>query len=168
MPTTWKTSPSKAASSSRGANPTSTIQPASCTAALKSESLRPTVFIPSIPASSRWLPISQMLVLIASSGIPALDNPLVTIGVPVYQGQADLPITLECLRTQTYQNLDVLISVDAGDQQSAAACQPFLRRDARFRMHVQPSRLGWAGNTDWTMQQRRGDFYIFQQHDDQV
>ena len=35
-------------------------------------------------------------------------------------------------------------------------------------MTVQPSRLGWAGNTDWTMRQRRGDFYIFQQHDDQV
>ena len=33
-------------------------------------------------------------------------------------------------------------------------------------MHVQPSRMGWAGNTDWTMRQRRGDFYIYQQHDD--
>jgi hypothetical protein len=35
-------------------------------------------------------------------------------------------------------------------------------------MQVQPSRLGWAGNTDWTMRERRGEFYIFQQHDDQV
>jgi glycosyltransferase involved in cell wall biosynthesis len=97
-----------------------------------------------------------------------VSGPLVTIGVPVYQGQDDLPITLECLRTQTYQNLDVLISVDAGDQQSAQACEPFLHRDPRFRMQIQPSRLGWAGNTDWTMRERRGEFYIFQQHDDQV
>jgi glycosyltransferase involved in cell wall biosynthesis len=97
-----------------------------------------------------------------------MSGPLVTIGVPVYQGQDDLPITLECLRTQSYSNLDVLISVDAGDQQSAQACEPFLRRDPRFRMQIQPSRLGWAGNTDWTMRERRGAFYIFQQHDDQV
>jgi glycosyltransferase involved in cell wall biosynthesis len=97
-----------------------------------------------------------------------LSGPLVTVGVPVYQGQDDLPVTLECLRTQTYPNLDVLISVDADDQESARACESFLRRDARFRMHVQPSRLGWAGNTDWTMRERRGAFYIFQQHDDQV
>jgi hypothetical protein len=97
-----------------------------------------------------------------------LISPLVTIGVPVYRGQQELPVTLECLRTQTYPNLDVLISVDAGDQESARACEPFLRRDARFRMQVQPSRLGWAGNTDWTMRERRGEFYIFQQHDDQV
>jgi len=97
-----------------------------------------------------------------------LNSPLVTVGVPVYRGQQELPVTLECLRTQTYPNLDVLISVDAADQESARACEPFLRRDARFRMQVQPSRLGWAGNTDWTMRERRGEFYIFQQHDDQV
>ncbi len=97
-----------------------------------------------------------------------MNSPLVTVGVPVYRGQQELPVTLECLRTQTYPNLDVLISVDAADQESASACEPFLRRDARFRMQVQPSRLGWAGNTDWTMRERRGEFYIFQQHDDQV
>jgi hypothetical protein len=97
-----------------------------------------------------------------------MSGPLVTVGVPVYRGQDDLAVTLECLRTQSYQNLDVLISVDAGDQESARACEPFLRSDTRFRMQVQPSRLGWAGNTDWTMRQRRGEFYIFQQHDDQV
>jgi hypothetical protein len=97
-----------------------------------------------------------------------MSGPLVTIGVPVYQGQDDLPITLECLRTQTYSNLDILISVDAADQTSARACEPFLRGDPRFRIQIQPSRLGWAGNTDWTMRERRGAFYIFQQHDDQV
>src|SRR3954449_11407796 len=94
--------------------------------------------------------------------------PLVTLGVPLYHGQDQVPATLECLRTQTYQNLDVLISVDADDQASAAACESYLRRDSRFRMHVQTSRLGWAGNTNWTMRERRGEFYIFQQHDDQV
>ena len=97
-----------------------------------------------------------------------MNSPLVTVGVPVYRGQQELPVTLECLRTQTYRNLDVLISVDAADQESARACEPFLNSGARFRLQVQPSRLGWAGNTDWTMRERRGDFYIFQQHDDQV
>jgi len=97
-----------------------------------------------------------------------MSSPLVTVGVPVYRGQDTLPVLLECLRTQSYQNLDVLISADGGDQASAEACKPFLQRDSRFRMHVQPSRLGWAGNTDWTMRERRGDFYIYQQHDDLI
>ena len=96
-----------------------------------------------------------------------MSGPLVTVGVPVYQGRDVLPRTLECLKSQTYQDLDVLISVDADDQETARACEPFLL-DPRFRMKIQPSRLGWAGNTDWTMRERRGEFYIFQQHDDQV
>jgi glycosyltransferase involved in cell wall biosynthesis len=95
-------------------------------------------------------------------------EPLVTIGVPVYHGQEALPALLECLRTQSYEQIDVVISADGGDQASAEACGPFVRKDPRFRLHVQPSRLGWAGNTDWTMRQRRGDFYVYQQHDDWV
>ncbi len=97
-----------------------------------------------------------------------MNEPLVTVGVPVYGGAATLPVLLECLRTQSYRNLDILISVDAADEASAAACAPFLRDDKRFRIQVQPTRLGWAGNTDWTMRNRRGAFYIYQQHDDLV
>jgi glycosyltransferase involved in cell wall biosynthesis len=97
-----------------------------------------------------------------------MTNPLVTVGVPVYRGQDALPVLLECLRTQSYQDIDVLISVDSGDQASAEACEPFLQKDSRFRIHVQPSRLGWAGNTNWTMRQRSGSFYIYQQHDDLI
>lgn len=97
-----------------------------------------------------------------------MNSPVVTIGMPVYRVGKELLVTLECIRAQTYPNLDILISVDAGDMETARACEPFLRQDPRIRMHVQPERLGWAGNTDWTMRERRGDFYVFQQHDDQV
>lgn len=95
-----------------------------------------------------------------------MTNPLVTLGVPVYRGQDRIPALLECLRTQSYKNIDFLISVDGEDQASADACESFLKQDTRFRMQVQSSRLGWAGNTDWTMRNRRGDFFIYQQHDD--
>lgn len=76
-------------------------------------------------------------------------------------------MTLECLRTQTYPNLDVLISVDGTDEATAEACRPFLS-DPRFRLHFQPVRHGWAGNLGFTMKERKGEFFIFQQHDDQV
>lgn len=97
-----------------------------------------------------------------------MSGPLVTIGVPVFHGQDSLPVLLERLRTQSYRNLDILISVDNRDEASARAAQPCLDADPRFRMAIQPHRLGWAGNTDWTMRNARGDFYIYQQHDDLV
>ncbi len=56
-----------------------------------------------------------------------MTNPLVTVGVPVYRGQDTLPVLLECLRTQSYRDIDVLISVDNADHASAEACEPFLQ-----------------------------------------
>lgn len=96
-----------------------------------------------------------------------MSGPLVTLGVPVYHAHDAIAATLECLRTQTYQNLHVLISIDSPDEATVAACKPFLI-DPRFRLYVQPARLGWAGNTDWTMRNRRGAFYIYQQQDDLI
>lgn len=97
-----------------------------------------------------------------------MTDPLVTVAVPVYRGQGALPVLLECLRKQAYKNIDVLISIDNGDLATAETCKPFLQQDSRFRMHVKSTRLGWAGNTNWTMRHSRGDFYIYQQHDDLI
>jgi glycosyltransferase involved in cell wall biosynthesis len=65
-----------------------------------------------------------------------MSGPLVTIGVPAFRGADQIPATLESLQRQTYPHLDVVISVDAGDTETARACEPFLERDARFRMTV--------------------------------
>lgn len=97
-----------------------------------------------------------------------MTAPLVTIGVPAYRGADRLPGLLECIRKQTYKHLDVLISIDNNDVESAEACRPTVERDGRFRLQIQEKRLGWAGNTDWTMRHSRGEFYIYQQHDDLV
>src|SRR5690349_9043429 len=96
-----------------------------------------------------------------------VDGPLVTVGVPVYRGHELLPGLLGCLQSQTYPNLDILVSVDGEDGTTVEACRPFLS-DPRVRLAVQPTRLGWAGNTGWTIRERRGDFYIYQQHDDLI
>jgi Glycosyl transferase family 2 len=96
-----------------------------------------------------------------------VSGPLVTLGVPVYGGGEDFRAALAAIKAQTYDNIEVLISVDNCDAPSAAVAQPFLE-DSRFRLHVQPARLGWDGNTDWTIRHRRGDFYIYHQHDDEV
>jgi glycosyltransferase involved in cell wall biosynthesis len=96
-----------------------------------------------------------------------VEAPLVTLGVPVHAGGEDLRRTLEAIGGQSYRNIDVLVSVDNGDAASAGIARPFLE-DPRFRLHLHDRRLGWDGNTDWTIRNRRGDFYIYHQHDDRV
>jgi GT2 family glycosyltransferase len=87
------------------------------------------------------------------------------VGLPVYQGAAYMPKTLECLQRQTFKDFEAIISVDGNDQDTAEACRPFLD-DPRFRMVVHPTRLDWFGNFNWLLQQDLKEFFCFRQHDD--
>src|SRR4051812_34344292 len=96
-----------------------------------------------------------------------MTDPLVSIGMPVYRGADIVGTTLACVLGQTYTNLDVLVSIDGADEESLRACEPYLK-DPRVRLQMQPERLGWAGNFDWTIRNSRGEVLIFQQHYYQV
>lgn len=89
----------------------------------------------------------------------------VSIGVPVFEGALTLPETLRSIQEQTFTDIEVLISVDAGDGESEGAIRPFLA-DPRFRLVHQSERRGWAGNLDWLMRQARGEFFCYWQQDD--
>jgi len=69
----------------------------------------------------------------------------VTVCVPVHNGRDFVAETLTAIQRQTHPNLTVLISDDASDDGSAEICRAFTR-DPRFRLVVQPERLGWIRN----------------------
>ena len=69
----------------------------------------------------------------------------VTIGVPVYRGERWLEETLHSVQQQSHRDLDVIMSIDGPDPVCEAICERFLT-DSRFRLVVQPVRLGWNGN----------------------
>jgi glycosyltransferase involved in cell wall biosynthesis len=91
----------------------------------------------------------------------------VTIGVPVYFGRDFVAEALHSIRAQTHRDFDILISIDGPDPESEAVCRNFLD-DSRFRLIVQPQRLGWRGNINWLMAQVKSDFWYFHGHDDMV
>lgn len=91
----------------------------------------------------------------------------VSVGVPAYRGAAFIVETLQSLQQQTHRDLAVLISVDGADEETAAACAPFLA-DSRFELVVQPARLGWARNTSWVMAQNACPFWHYLAQDDLV
>ena len=91
----------------------------------------------------------------------------VSIGVPVYKGARFVGEALDSIRSQTHQEINVLISVDGGDDDDVAACRPFLA-DQRFRIVVQPQRLGWVANINYLMNEASGKFWYYHQQDDIV
>ena len=89
----------------------------------------------------------------------------VTIGVPVYKGEAFVADALRSIQAQTHADWEAIVSFDVPDARCEAVCRPFFS-DPRFRPVVQPERLGWVGQLNWLMSQVTGDFWYFHQQDD--
>lgn len=96
------------------------------------------------------------------------DRPLprVVACMPAWNAAGFIGPVLESLAAQTYQNLQVLISVDACADGTAEICDAFAMRDRRFRVIRQSARLGWIGNTNALLQAAAGDYLFFAFHDD--
>jgi len=94
-----------------------------------------------------------------------VSTPRITVALPVYKGADLVAKALDCLQRQTFSDFEVLISVDGGDEETAAACRPFLT-DPRFRIHVHSERLDWIGNFNWLLQRDLKEFFCYRQHDD--
>lgn len=91
----------------------------------------------------------------------------VTIGVPVYRGEKFLDETVQSIRAQTHEDWEVVFSVDGPDRSCENLCRSYLD-DPRFRLVVQPERLGWVENIAWLQRQAAGEFWYYHQQDDVV
>ncbi len=107
------------------------------------------------------------------SKLPAPDlgeermRPGITIGIPIYRGKPFLEESLASVRDQTYREIEIILSLDGPDPECEAICQKFLG-DSRFRLVVQPGRLGWMPHTNWLMAQVQTEFWHLQEQDDVI
>ena len=91
----------------------------------------------------------------------------VTIGLPIYRGKAFLEESLASVQSQTYREFDVIVSLDGPDPECEEICRAFLA-DPRFRLVVQPRRLGWKNHTNWLMSRAQTEFWHLQEQDDVI
>jgi glycosyltransferase involved in cell wall biosynthesis len=97
-----------------------------------------------------------------------MRSPTVCVGVPVWRGADYVAETLQSVLRQRGVRLSVVVSVDGDDQESVAACRPFLL-DGRVTLFVQSQRLGWVGNSSAALTAAAGagtDYACLQPHDD--
>jgi hypothetical protein len=89
----------------------------------------------------------------------------VTIGIPIYRGKPFLEESILSVRNQTYPKIEVILSLDGPDPECEEICRRFLT-DSRFRLVVQPLRLGWMDHTNWLMSQVQTEFWHLHEQDD--
>jgi glycosyltransferase involved in cell wall biosynthesis len=94
------------------------------------------------------------------------EEPIVTLGVPVYNGEAFVAEALESLLAQTYRNFEIVISDNASTDRTAAICQEFAARDSRIRYVRQKENRGSVNNFNCLVALARGRYFKWAASDD--
>jgi glycosyltransferase involved in cell wall biosynthesis len=92
--------------------------------------------------------------------------PLVSIGVPVYNGADYLPDTLTALLGQSWRDLEVVISDNLSTDGTSEICRKFASANARVRYHRTERLLPPAENHNRTFELSTGQYFKWAAHDD--
>lgn len=90
----------------------------------------------------------------------------VGIGVPVFNGGELLRESLECLRTQSFEDIEVLIGDNASTDETAGICAEYAARDGRFRHIRRPENIGALPNFVDLRDRSAAPLFMWRAHDD--
>jgi glycosyltransferase involved in cell wall biosynthesis len=94
------------------------------------------------------------------------ETPLVSIGLPVYNGEAYLGRALDSLLAQDYSNFQLLISDNASTDLTREICEEYAARDTRISLNVNDTNIGLVGNWELVLERARGKYFMWAAHDD--
>jgi len=93
-------------------------------------------------------------------------NPLVSIGMPVYNGAPFLRQALDALLSQDYENFELVICDNASTDATPEICQEYLSRDTRLKYHRNTLNQGALANFLRVLKLSRGEHFMWAAHDD--
>jgi glycosyltransferase involved in cell wall biosynthesis len=92
--------------------------------------------------------------------------PMLSIGLPVYNGERYLRASLDALLAQTFTDFELIISDNASTDATAEICREYARRDHRIRYVRQATNLGAVPNHNVLVHYARGRYFKWASHDD--
>ena len=92
--------------------------------------------------------------------------PLVSIGMPVYNGERYLAEAIESLLAQDYQNMEIIICDNASIDTTPQICQQFQQQDSRIQYFQNKTNIGASNNFNRTFTLAKGEFFMWAAYDD--
>lgn len=90
------------------------------------------------------------------------DNaPLVSVGMPVYNGQEYIRYALDAFLAQTYTNFELIISDNASTDSTEAICAEYARKDSRVRYFRNPVNVGSKNNFYKVFTIASGEYFMW-------
>lgn len=101
-----------------------------------------------------------------SAGASLAATPLVSLGLPVYNGANYLRQALDSILAQTYRNWEVILSDNGSTDATPDICAEYAARDGRIRYYRHTVNMGASRNFNFTFALSRGPLFRWTAHDD--
>jgi Glycosyl transferase family 2 len=98
--------------------------------------------------------------------VSAGAGPLVSIGLPVRNGERHLGEAVRSVLDQEHGDLEVVISDNASDDGTEEICREFARSDSRVRYHRQSQNIGLVANFNAVLHLAKGTYFKWMGDDD--
>ncbi len=97
-----------------------------------------------------------------------MEKDLISIIVPVYNVEKFIVETMDCVRSQTYANWELLLVDDCGPDNSARVIEEYMKNtgDVRIRLIKQPSNMGAARARNRGLSEAKGRYIAYLDADD--
>ncbi len=99
--------------------------------------------------------------------MPDKTKPLVSIGVPVFNGETGLARALDSLLKQDYPNLEIIISDNGSTDATCTIGQTYAARDSRVKYFRSDENRGAIWNFNRVFELSTGEYFMWAAHDDQ-
>lgn len=99
---------------------------------------------------------------------PIDRSPLISIGLPVFNGEAYLAAALDSLLSQTYEHFEIIIGDNASTDLTQQICRFYLAKDDRIRYYRHEKNLGAAFNFNFVFAQSGGEYFKWASYDDLI
>jgi glycosyltransferase involved in cell wall biosynthesis len=94
------------------------------------------------------------------------NTSLVSVGIPVYNGERFLPECLDALRGQVYTEIELIISDNASTDRTEEICRDYASQDKRIRYFRNETNLGVYKNFNRVFQLSTGEYFKWASADD--
>src|SRR5262245_65331393 len=95
-----------------------------------------------------------------------MGEPLVSIGLPVYNSERFVAKSIETLLAQTFEDFRIVISDNASTDRTGAICREYAARDPRIEYQRNQTNIGMAANYNLTFGLSRSKYFRWGPADD--
>src|SRR6185436_17133561 len=92
--------------------------------------------------------------------------PLLSIGLPVYNGQKFITNAVDAILAQTFADLELIICDNCSTDQTEAICRAYAAHDSRVHYYRNEQNIGATNNFNRTFSLATGKYFKWATHDD--